>query len=61
MPAEGMFNKSMPSCPGCRRFLAPLQPVDVWVELEVPRDSGQGVAQVGGLVPAGRAHCKGIA
>jgi hypothetical protein len=28
------------------RFLAPSQPVDVWVELEVPRDSGQGVAQV---------------
>ena len=31
-----------PSC----RFLAPLQPVDVWVELQVPRGTGQGLAQV---------------
>lgn len=29
-----------------RRFLAPGQEVDVWVELGVPRGSGQGVAQV---------------
>lgn len=28
------------------RFLAPLQPVDVWVELEVPRETWQGVAQL---------------
>lgn len=43
-------------CPSCdggatlraipRRFLAPQQGVDVWVELEVPQDTGQGVAQV---------------
>jgi hypothetical protein len=34
-----------PACPACR-FLAPLQPVDVWVELEVPRETWQGVAQL---------------
>lgn len=34
------------SPPSASRLLAPGQPVDVWLELDVPRGSGQGVAQV---------------
>ncbi|EFN54789.1 hypothetical protein CHLNCDRAFT_134746 [Chlorella variabilis] len=52
--AEAVFlPQPCPSCDGGatlraipRRFLAPQQGVDVWVELEVPQDTGQGVAQV---------------